>query len=831
MAKLLNRRIKAALAACLSTVAISTSLSAQTVITGNNIINVAGSTQATLNGVTFINQGLQGMARLPASTVDFRGDTFGAFSSLDINLSTWRRTANGYTGTMYALPDRGPNGVGAVTFSDYAARASIFTMAFTPYTDAANLPVAASSQQQLQLTANGGLTFRDFNGQVTTGLDPGTGATAFVRQNGLILPGSTIGPAAGKISIDAEGIRFLFDGSFYVSDEYGANVYYFDKTGQMKGVIQPPAAIFPRDAAGNPSFSSLVDAATGRRVNQGLEGIAITPDQRSLVTLLQSATMQDSNSNQQTRTNTRLLIYDISTTNTPTTPVAEYVMQLPILNANGTGAPNRTAAQSEILALNGKQFLVLSRDGNGLGQANLNPVFKSVLLIDTSGATNIAGTAFETSTTPISPNGVLNSAIKPVAQVEVVNLLNATQLGKFGMNLNNIRPTNLTLGEKWEGMALAPVLDEKAPQDFFLFVGNDNDFLSQTCRVGGEDCSQAVNSDSVVQIFRLTLPTYVDPEYLRWLNATGPLSLAVTGQTGLSIASINSSNVSAQLNVQRRGGRSADRFNAWISGAYQQADADELRPQNGIGYSDKGFQGTIGGDYAFNEQVAAGIALGYGAQDGKTKFGFGVDAKGFMVGTYLRYFGGPFYAQAGYNAGKIDLKRILRPAAYGLTGIGNSKGNAQSAFFESGFSFKDGQLAFGPLASFSYDTIRTKAYTESGAVGGNLTVPAFTTKTATVATGGEATYDFGEITAFGRATYNWQVQRKTKTASLSLASAQSEMGTAIVTVPTGGDDYAGLGVGLQGAVGKVLWSVDYSAQIGAKDRRAHLGRVGLNYSF
>ena len=45
-------------------------------------------------------------------------------------------------------------------------------------------------------------------------------------------------------------------------------------------------------------------------------------------------------------------------------------------------------------------------------------------------------------------------------------------------------------------MALVPVLEESAPQDYFLLIGNDNDFLSSTCSVGGQNCAQSVNSDA-----------------------------------------------------------------------------------------------------------------------------------------------------------------------------------------------------------------------------------------------------------------------------------------------------------------------------------------------
>ncbi len=272
-----------------------------------NVVTTAGATQFTFGGKTFVNQGLQGMGRIAAGSTDFLGGTFGAFSGMDLDPSSWRKTATGgYTGTLFALPDRGPNGIGSVTFSDYAARVSTFTIGLTPYTGTADLPAAVTSQNQLTFTANGGIVLKDFNGNVTTGFDPPPGAAGVVTQNGITLPGQTTDVAAGKLSFDSEGLRFLSDKSFYVSDEYGANVYYFDAAGNLKGVIKPPSALQPRNAAGDLTFNSTGTAnVTGRRGNQGVEGFAVTPDGKKLVSLLQSAPVQDSPGSQANRTNTR----------------------------------------------------------------------------------------------------------------------------------------------------------------------------------------------------------------------------------------------------------------------------------------------------------------------------------------------------------------------------------------------------------------------------------------------------------------------------------------------------------------------------------------------
>jgi hypothetical protein len=188
-------------------------LAAPISITTPHIDTTAGSTSVTFGGQTFVNQGLQGVARIPAGTKDFNGDTLGAFSSLDVLPGSWHLNADGsYGGTLYGLPDRGPNQIGSVTFSDYPGRANIYSMAFTPYTGSAAI---SSSANVLNLTQTGGFLFKDFNGNVTTGLDPGLpGPNAYVTENGLNLPGSKIGAAAGKISLDAEGIRFLQNGNF-----------------------------------------------------------------------------------------------------------------------------------------------------------------------------------------------------------------------------------------------------------------------------------------------------------------------------------------------------------------------------------------------------------------------------------------------------------------------------------------------------------------------------------------------------------------------------------------------------------------------------------------
>jgi hypothetical protein len=105
-------------------------------------------------------------------------------------------------------------------------------------------------------------------------------------------------------------------------------------------------------------------------------------------------------------------------------------------------------------------------------------MFKSVLLVDLAGASDIAGTAADSEGGQVAPGGVLNASVTPMNWVEGLNMLNTTELTKFNFNLSNAAPNQLTISEKWEGMALVPALDAANPNDYFLFIANDNDFLT-----------------------------------------------------------------------------------------------------------------------------------------------------------------------------------------------------------------------------------------------------------------------------------------------------------------------------------------------------------------
>jgi hypothetical protein len=491
------RRRLAGIVAGLAALALAAGASAQSATyTTPHWDKTPGDVTVQFGGKTYVNHGLVAVGWVPAATRDFAGETLGSFSSMA--LSDWKRNADGsYAGTLRTLPDRGPNNVGPFkSTTDYANRVHQHAIRLVP-------------GKGLTITPTGGFLLKDQTGQPFTGMDPGANV---VERGGVRYPSPVSGEGAGKLSLDSEAIAYLSDGRFYVSDEYAAGIYLFDRMGKLTGAIQTVPALLPMKK-GVLNFGAEKAPDQGRRNNQGLEALTISPDGKRLIAVLQSATMQDQGASAATRNNTRVLVYDISQTKLPKAPIGHYVLQLPTVREAGDGQPaDVAAAQSEAVALSDTRLLVLARDGNGRGKGTANaPVYKSILLVDLAGATNLAGTPYEQAAKPIAKDGLLNPDIKPAAQAELVNTPNPVQLGRFGIDLSVEPSTPTSLPEKIEAMAIGSAFDKTG--DVFLLVGSDNDFATGKGHVNGQDFDASLHgetgtgdNDNLVLVYRLSLP-------------------------------------------------------------------------------------------------------------------------------------------------------------------------------------------------------------------------------------------------------------------------------------------------------------------------------------
>src|SRR5262249_50516712 len=186
------------------------------------------------------------------------------------------------------------------------------------------------------------------------------------------------------LRLDPEGIRVGFNGTFYVSDEYGPYLFEFDREGHLLRRIPLPSKFFIANPNADPN-KELTGNSSGRQTNRSMEGLAISPDGRVLFGMMQNALLQDNGLSPGTTDrlglNNRIVKVDLETLETH-----EYVYPLEAIN-RGQGV-------SEILAINDHEFLVIDRDNeSNLQSPPQAPTRKKIYRINLDGATDVSGTA------------------------------------------------------------------------------------------------------------------------------------------------------------------------------------------------------------------------------------------------------------------------------------------------------------------------------------------------------------------------------------------------------------------------------------------------------
>ncbi len=267
---------------------------------------------------------------------------------------------------------------------------------------------------------------------------------AFVGQSGAY---NTVNPL-NALRFDPEGVRVATDGSLYVSDEYGPYIFHFDRDGKLIERISIPAKFL----IDNPSATGVNELppgnTSGRQSNRGMEGLAISPDGKTLFGIMQNALIQDgalNASNSRRGINNRILKIDLATGAT-----AEYVYQL----------YNRSNGVNEMVAINDHEFLLVERDGNPGAAA----AFKKIVWMDITGATDVSNDVLpQTGQTVVSGDHAGQDFI-PAAKSVFIDLLDPA----FGLS-------GASFPEKIEGLAWGPDLDNG---NHLLLVTSDNDLVA-----------------------------------------------------------------------------------------------------------------------------------------------------------------------------------------------------------------------------------------------------------------------------------------------------------------------------------------------------------------
>jgi hypothetical protein len=358
--------------------------------------------------------------------------------------------------TFLALPDRGPNASSYnASVDDTVSYIARFQTVQLDLTHTANGSLPYTLTPTLQATT---LLYSTtpLNYGSTAGLP--AGAPALNTANKFYFTGRSDGFGTGNSGnlnnarLDPEGIRASNDGkSVFITDEYGPYIYKFDRaTGARTGSFALPS-IFDVSNPNSVGKTEISGNTVGRVANKGMEGLAISPDGNTLIGFMQSPLIQDGGD--KTRYNR------IVTVDTTTGTTHQYAYD----NLVGGKSYN----SSEILAVNSHQFLVLERDGNGLGNvtstgaADTSSVaaMKQLRLVDIAGATDVSNLS-----------GAAQLGATGVAQTTSLFLDLVPALLGAGFTADQI-PSKL------EGATFGSDIVENGVTKHTLYIGNDNDFL------------------------------------------------------------------------------------------------------------------------------------------------------------------------------------------------------------------------------------------------------------------------------------------------------------------------------------------------------------------
>jgi hypothetical protein len=355
--------------------------------------------------------------------------------------------------TFIAVPDRGPNATPYNALVDdttsYIARFQTIAFTLTPSGAPGGLPFTLGSSlvattllsSPTALTYGSGALGSDAThtlGSGTPALNAINGTNYFTgRSDGFA--GASTNPNSARF--DPEGVRVSNDGkSVFISDEYGPYVYQFDRaTGQRIRSFALPDALAVAKPGPTTASEGAPANSTGRVANKGMEGLAITPDGKTLVGIMQAPLLQDNHNN------VRIVTIDIASGQTK-----QYAYRL----TEGSGV-------SEITAVNDHVFLVDERDGKGLGDGSAAAVKKLFRIdLDDVAAKEITG-----------KSGDLSAFA--VAKTEFLDIRKTLVDAGIGI-------TDTLVPAKIEGVAFGSDIVLNGASFHTLWITNDNDFASDT---------------------------------------------------------------------------------------------------------------------------------------------------------------------------------------------------------------------------------------------------------------------------------------------------------------------------------------------------------------
>ncbi len=154
----------------------------------------------------------------------------------------------------------------------------------------------------------------------------------------------------------------------------------------------------------------------------------------------------------------------------------------------------------------------------------------------------------------------------------------------------------------------------------------------------------------------------------------------------------------------------------YLRGAYAYGRQTGNASESGFGYDT--YIGAVGIDYRLGPTLIVGGALSYG--DGRATLDAGagsIDVRSYLLSLYGTYFVGGFYADAGVGFSYDDYDRITRTTSFSPSPTATASTSGWTAYVtgDTGYTFRAGPVAFGPMLGARITWASVHGYTESNA--------------------------------------------------------------------------------------------------------------------
>lgn len=296
---------------------------------------------------------------LPGSLPDDRGILLGGTGS------DMYRVASDPANVFYVMTDRGPNGLIKV---DGKKRRTFPVPEYTP----AILKIRLDAPDKVEIL--------EYLPIVSESGKPVTGLPALPRDEVPYDYAAQQQLELNPNGIDPEGLVRAPNGDFWIAEEYGPSILRLDGTGKVLKRYVPQGIEWA--GADYPISGVLPAIYEKRKRNRGFEGLAISPDGKTLFAIMQSPLHNPDAETGDCSRNARILVFDIATE----APVAEYAYRLEVAAEFDTESPDADEMKlSGAIALSATELYILERTDK----------VARIYSVDLAKGTNLLGTAWD----------------------------------------------------------------------------------------------------------------------------------------------------------------------------------------------------------------------------------------------------------------------------------------------------------------------------------------------------------------------------------------------------------------------------------------------------